>query len=307
MHDKRLPKVLDEQLQEELLSHYRETRDPTIRETLILHNLKLIKVIIRKYTLKDNPLRGEEDLFNEGVLGLMNAIESYDPEKGSFSNHAAIHIKATVRAYIRDKTQSIRISAGAYQTLYKIESFRREYIRQNVREPTIREVSEALSLPYKKVEELLEANRSVSSLDSPISEDEASTLIDVIEDPESDFTERVCDSVLAQEILTAAKETLNEKEHDVLRMTYGLNYSLKTISSILDVNYSYTAELRAKAIRKLKRSKYIAGLERELDEGTVWYRSQRFDSEGIRGTAQHSPVERIVMEREQRRKKLERR
>ncbi|MDP0971932.1 sigma factor, partial [Klebsiella pneumoniae] len=78
----------------------------------------------------------EEDLFGEGVIGLMNSLETYDPGKGSFSNHAATHIKATIRAYIRDKSKGLRVPAHVYETLFKIESFRRHYSKNNKTEPT---------------------------------------------------------------------------------------------------------------------------------------------------------------------------
>ena len=308
MYDMKLPQVLDEGLQEELLKEYIKTGDSQVRDTLILHNLRLVKAISSRYRMDNNPLRQEEDLFGEGVIGLMNSLETYDPGKGSFSNHAATNIKATIRAYIRDKSKGLRVPAHVYETLFKIESFRRHYSKNNKTEPTIREISEALDIPYKKVDELLSIDQDVSSLDIELSDEgEGFTLGDTLEDQESYFEEEVVNSVFIEEFLVIANEYLKDEELEALRLNLGLNcreHQLKEVSRIINKEPGYIAELRNKALRKIRRSAYAKQLERELDEITSWYSSPRYDTDRVTGGNPSSPVERIALDRERKLKKL---
>ncbi|WP_422487126.1 sigma-70 family RNA polymerase sigma factor [Gudongella sp. DL1XJH-153] len=305
----KLPQVLDEQLQEEFLKEYIKSGDSQVKETLILHNLRLVKVISNRYRMDNNPLRQEEDLFNEGVIGLMNSLDSYDPGKGSFSNHAATHIKATIRAYIRDKSKGLRVPAWVYESLYKIEAYRRHYTRDNnEKEPTIKEISGALKIPYRKVKELMDIEQNVTSLDVDISQEgEGITLGDMIEDPEGCFEDDVVESVFINGFIEQIKSYLRDEELEALRLNLGLNckeHQLKEVARIINRDPGYTAEIRNKALRKIRRSAYAKQLEKELDEVTSWYSSPRYDTDRVTGGNPSSPVERIVIDREKKLKKL---
>ena len=309
MYDVKLPKTLDKQLQEELLKQYIETKDKEIRDTLIVHNLRLVRYISDGFKEENNCLREREDLFGEGVLGLMNALESYDPEKGSWSNHAVTHIKATIRSFIRDKTKGYRVSAGVYEALYKIETFRREYWKHNKgTEPTIAEVARALGMKYHNVKELMGVDQKTTSLDINISEDgDGLTLGDTIEDPDANFEDNVIESVFISEFIEQVSQYLNEDELKALGLLMGLNgrqYQLKEVATILNTSDTYAAELKNKALRKIRRSAYAMQLQRELDDMTGWYKSPSYSNEKVTGGAIESPVERIVFEREKHRNRL---
>jgi RNA polymerase sigma factor (sigma-70 family) len=270
LYDVKLPKTLDKQLQEELLKKYIETKDKDIRDTLILHNLKLVKYISKRYQVQNNPLREDEDLFGEGVLGLINGIESYDPEKGSFSNHAAIHIRAKVGSYIRDKTRGLRIPAHVYEDLHKIRTFKRDYLNVNGYYPSTEDISQGLNMDQARVEEYLSINQSTASLDKSISEDgEDITLGDTLEDVESKFEDRVLSSVFVEEFMLDMKQYLETEEHEMIRLSLGLDcreHQLKEVARILDYSIKDAQKVKNQAFRKVRGSQYVRDLYNERRE-----------------------------------------
>ena len=310
MYDMKFPRPLDKQLQEELLKKYIATKDKEIRDTLIVHNLRLIRYIATKFREEGNCLREDDDLLGEGVLGLINALESYEPERGSWSNHAVTHIKATIRTFIRDKTKGYRVPAGVYEALYKIETFRREYWKHNKgTEPTIAEVARALGMKYHNVKELMTVDQRTTSLDIDISEDgDGLTLGDTIEDPKANFEDNVIESVFISEFIEQVNQYLNEDEQKALGLLMGLNgrqYQLKEVAAILNTSETYAAELKSKALRKIRRSGYVMQLQRELDDITGWYKSPNYQTAKVTGGSPGSSVERIVLEREYTMEKLQ--
>ena len=241
----------------------------------------------------------------------MNAWKSYDRERGGWGNHAALHIKATIREFIRDKTKGYRVPAWVYESLYKVEAFRRQYWKDhNGAEPTIKEVAKALDMKYHKVKELMEIDQRTTSLDIDISEEgDGITIADTIEDPDARFEDEVIESMFISEFIQKVTKYLTEDELKALGLTMGLNcrrHQLKEVAEILEISDTYAAELRNKAFRKIRRSGYAMQLQRELDEITSWYRSPNYETEGISGNGKHSSVERIVLEREENRKKVSR-
>lgn len=304
-----LPEVLDEKLLEELLNHYIKTKDNTVKETIILHNLRLVSYIANRYKSDTNPLRAYDDLFNEGVIGLINGLNTYDPEKGTFKNHIAIYIKASIRAYIRDKASGLRVPSWLYETLYKVESFKRDFYNKYQREPTIQEISDILDIKYSKLEKILSINRKVSSLDIVITgEDSEYSIGEVIKDDNINIEDDVISSVFIDSFLKSIEDNLKEDEIEALRLNLGLNcmeYQMTEVSKILNRSYQDSVNLKNQAIKKIRKSSYGMQLIRELDEITPWYTSPKYSDKGIRGEYYESPVERLVLMREQRLKKME--
>ncbi len=307
MYGNRLPKILEPDLQNELLNEYAKNKDSCIRERLILHNLRLVKSISLKYKEGTNSLKNQEDLYHEGVIGLMAAIESYDPDKGSFSGHAVYRIKASITEYIRDKAQPLRVPARIYETLYKVDVFKEKYENQYYKKPTMIEISAALDIPMKRLKFILDIDRNVASLDSYITAEGETSLGEIIEDPESDFSESILSSIFVDETIEQFKHYLNESEFNVVVLSLGLNckeHSYKEISELLEIPYKDIATIKTDCMRKLRRTGYMTRIKRELDEETIWYQSPSYDNVITKKSYKQSPVENIVMRRESNRKSL---
>lgn len=316
--DRKFPKPLDSKYQLELLKLYQEQKDNNARDLVILHNLRLVVFLINRYFRQDSD-NEFDDYFQEGIIGLMKAIETFDSEKGSFSNHASINIRSSIQAYIRDKAPTIRIPAHAYEDIARIEVFRRDYTNINSIEPTYQEISEALSMPYWKVEKLMKIDTSTISIDTPIQGTEDILLGDSIEDPNSDFNDRVCGKVFVEEFIKASSEYLDPIEHKLFILSTGLNcepYEMTVVSKILGLEYKNAVNMKSRVLTKIRKSSHVKALyqarksdygrrfNRELDYNTSWYKSPTYNTDRVQSGRKDSPVERIVLERESMTKKL---
>lgn len=307
-----LHKRLDEDLQQELLREYEETKDEEKKELLILHNLKLVKYFSSKYTKVDSPGRDEEDLFQEGTIGLINAINTYDPESGKFSAYAAFCIRTAIFNYMRDRASSLRIPAHRREQLHKIIKAREELLQDLQRQPTDKEISDLLNIPVDEVRYLKLISRETLSLDTPISEEEDMLLSDTIEDASSRFEDTLCSSIFIEEFYKSMQQELTAEEFEVIRLSLGLFcriHSYKEVAEKLKLESPKQAQsIREKGMRTLRKKVFIQGLlkdrsvmrevEKEVDDRTRWYSSPTFgEMKTPRDHSAGSAVEDIVIKR----------
>lgn len=301
------PKRLKKDEQEDLLNLYIKTRDPTIREELILHNLRLVKYFSNRLKKEDSPTRAEEDLFQEGIIGLMAALESYNPERGSFSGHAANNIKASLYRYLRDKERSIRLPAGQVQAIRNIVKAKTFLMGQLDRDPSDTEIGELLNITADEVRYLKLIGKEITSLDIPIGEEGDDTISDIIEDESSQYEDEVIGSILVEEFLKYSKEYLESNQYEAIRLSLGLNcreHTLKEIAAILDNSPEYARQLREKGLKKIRKSKFVRNIEKEVDERTPWIRGIDYSLPRVQNSSNPSPVERLVLKREEIRNRL---
>jgi RNA polymerase sigma factor (sigma-70 family) len=291
---------LDDDLQQELLREYEETKDEEKKELLILHNLRLVKYFSGKYAKVDSPGRDEEDLFQEGIIGLMNAIRTYDPESGKFSTYAAQCIKSSIFNYIRDRSSSLRIPAHRREKLHKIIKAKEELLRELQRQPTDKEISDLLSIPVDEIRYLKLISREVISLDLPVGEDEDMMKGDTIEDPSSQFEETICSSLFIEEFYKNMQHELTAEEFEVIRLSLGLYcrvHSYKEVADIMNLESPKQAQsIREKGMRTLRKKTFIQSLlkdrsimrevEKEVDDMTRWYSSPTYG--GVKTSRDHT-------------------
>ena len=233
-----------------LFVQWRETGDPNIRDRLILMNRNLVSFIARKFLD-----RGEmsEDLMQQGLIGLINALDNFDPSRGTrFATFATPTIMGEIRRYLRDKTWTMRVPRRL-QELHVAINHRVELLTQQLdRSPTYVEIARSLGV---EVEEVIEALEMPHAMD-PMSIDEAlpnargesgTTISDQIGAEDADL-----ESWNAHAILQAALEKLPLRERQVLQLVYFQEHTQLEIARQLKISQMNVSRIQRRALARLR-------------------------------------------------------
>ena len=228
--------------------------DSKARKIMIQSNLRLVINIAKRYTHLGLPIM---DLIEEGNMGLMKAVEKFDPRKGyRFSTYGAWWVKQYITRAIANQGKTIRVPVYMVETISRLKKVQEHLTQKLGRKPRNNELAKAMKLPIRKIKEITEQVSRTTSLDAPVGEDDSGEFIDLIEDETSASPVEEFTKVMRHERVKDLLERMNKREQEILSLRFGLQDGVTRTLSETAKRFGITRErvrqIENAAMRKLR-------------------------------------------------------
>ena len=224
------------------------------KDTLVRANLRLVISVAKKYMNRGLQL---PDLIQEGNIGLMKAVDTYDYKRGyKFSTYATWWIRQAITRSIADQGRTIRLPVHMIETINRLLRFSKDFQRVESREPTPEEMAAQLGTDVDRVQVALKTARDAISLDAPVGDEEDAMLSDFIEDHAQPDPQEQSITESLKRCLCRVMGSLTPREEKVLRMRYGIeigcDHTLEEVGQCFSVTRERIRQIEAQALKKLR-------------------------------------------------------
>ncbi len=256
-----LDKYLQEIGKEELITVEEEVElaqrirkgDRNALEKLTRANLRFVVSVAKQYQNQGLTL---PDLINEGNLGLIRAGEKFDETRGfKFISYAVWWIRQSILQALAEQSRIVRLPLNQVGALNKINKAIAKFEQENHRTPSVDELAKDLGMPKDKVVDSLRVSGRHVSIDAPFNEAEDNSMLDVMPNPDAPYADQdLMRESLSREI-ERALATLTDRERDIIKYFYGIDYPEKTLEEIadeFDLTRERVRQIKEKAIRRLR-------------------------------------------------------